>query len=101
MFAHARSKECIPDRVMQKTWKIHAISLLSIQYYKKEHGSETHTDNRRLAPTVAFTVLAQLGGPQANEMEMDPPYSPIMVNFDFDLELNDVCDPERKYLFQC
>ena len=34
-----------------------AISLLSIQHFGKEHGSETHSATRWPAPTVAFTAL--------------------------------------------
>ena len=49
----------------------HAISLLSIRHFGKEHGSETHSATRWLAQTVAFTVLAQLCRPKANETEMD------------------------------
>ena len=48
-----------------------AISPLSIQYFGKEHRSETHSvlpDGQ--PPTVAFTVLAQPRGPKANETEM-------------------------------
>ena len=49
---------------------VHAISLLSIQHFGKEHGSETHSATKWPVPTMAFTVLAQLCGPKADETEM-------------------------------
>ena len=50
---------------------VHAISLLSIQHFGKERGSETQCYQvANHPPTAAFTVLAQLCGPKANETEM-------------------------------
>ena len=48
---------------------VHAISLLGIQRFGKEHGSETHSATRWPA-TVAFTVLAQLCDPKANGRDL-------------------------------
>ena len=48
----------------------HATSLLSIHHFKKEHGSEHTVLPGGQPPTVAFTVLAELCCPKANETEM-------------------------------
>ena len=67
---------------------VHAISLLNIKHFGKEHGSETHNATRWSAPTVAFTVLAQLSGLKANETEMGATLftkNGEGRNFDFDL----------------
>ena len=48
----------IPGGVIQKTWKIvHAISLLSMQHFGKEHGSLTHSATLIMIPmiVIAFT----------------------------------------------
>ena len=47
---------------------VHAISLLSTS--GKSMGVERTVLPDGQTPTVAFTVLAQLCGPKANEMEM-------------------------------
>ena len=45
----------MPSRVISKTWKmVHAIFLLSIQYFGKEHGSETHSATRWPAPNYSI-----------------------------------------------
>ena len=68
---YAVGQGSIPGRVIPKTLKmVNAISLLSIQHCGKEHGNETHSATRWLVQTVAFTVLAYLCGPKANETEM-------------------------------
>ena len=68
---YAVDRGSIPDRVMPTTCKmIHAISLLSIKHFGKEHGSETTVLPDGQPPTVSFAVLAQLCGPKADETEL-------------------------------
>ena len=54
-------------------------------------------------PTVAFTVLAHLCGPKANEMGWAPPYPPKMVRKEtltfFEIELGFGTKTLTKYEF--
>ena len=65
----------------------HAISLLSIQYFGKSMGVEHKVLPDGQPPTEAFTMLAQLCGPQAKGTEID---ATLLIkngeerNFDFD-----------------
>ena len=68
---------------------VHAISLLRIQHFGKEHGVKHRALPDGQPPTVACTVLAQLFGPKDNETEMGAALfskNGAERNFDCDLE---------------